>query len=154
MKKLMVFSLAIILLVSCTSETKKMEKELQTFIDSLETKVKPVEAGAATAYFNAAVTGKQEEYDKSSELNIQLSKIYSDKASFARLKEFKESGKITDSLLSRQLNVLYFAFLGNQVDEKQMEELIKAQTRLEQKYAAFRAVVDGKKLTDNEIERC
>lgn len=152
MKKLMLFSLAILLIAGCTSQTKKMEKELQSFIDSLEIKVKPVEAGAALAYFNAAVTGKEEEYEKSSELNIQLSKIYADKAQFAKLKEFKESGMVKDSLLVRQLNILYNTFLSNQVDEKKMEELIRAQTKLEQKYATFRAMVDGKKLSDNEIE--
>jgi peptidyl-dipeptidase A len=152
MKKLMVFSLAILLLVSCTPGTKKMEKELQTFIDSLELRVKPIETGANLAYFDAAVTGKTEEYDKSSELNIQWSKIYADKAAFAKLKTFKESGKITDSLLIRQMNVLYDNFLANQVDEKKMEELIRAQTKLEQKYSTFRAMVDSKKFTDNEIE--
>jgi peptidyl-dipeptidase A len=152
MKKLMVFSLAILLLVSCTPGTKKMEKELQTFIDSLELRVKPVETGANLAYFDAAVTGKAEEYDKSSELNIKLSKIYADKAAFAKLKTFKESGKIADSLLIRQMNVLYNNFLANQVDEKKMEELIRAQTKLEQKYSTFRAKVDSKKFTDNAIE--
>ena len=93
MNKLMVFSLAAIFFVSCNSAV-KMENELKAFIDTLEVKVKPVESGAALAYFNAAVTGQDEEYAKSSELNIQLSKIYADKAAFAKLKEFKESGKI------------------------------------------------------------
>ncbi len=148
----MVFSLAILLIAGCNSGAKKMEKDLAAFIDSLEIKVKPVEAGAALAYFNAAVTGKTEEYDKSSELNIQLSKIYADKAAFAKLKDFKESGKISDTLLTRQMGVLYNSFLANQVDEKKMEELIRAQTKLEQKYSTFRATVDRKKFTDNEIE--
>jgi peptidyl-dipeptidase A len=152
MEKVMVFSLAIILMVSCTTETKKMETELKTFIDSLEVKVKPVEAGAALAYFNAAVTGKTEEYDRYSAFNIQLSKIYADKEAFAKLKAIKESGKVTDSLLNRQMFILYNSFLSNQIDEKKLEELIMAQTKLEQKYSTFRAVVNGKKLTDNEIE--
>jgi peptidyl-dipeptidase A len=152
MKKQLLFSLAILLMAGCTSQTEKMEKELQSFIDSLEVQVKPVEAGASLAYFNAAVTGREEEYEKSSELNIQLSKIYADTAQFAKLKKIKDSGAVKDSLLVRQMNILYNTFLSNQVDEKKMEELIRAQTKLEQKYAAFRAVVDGKKLTDNEIE--
>jgi peptidyl-dipeptidase A len=87
-----------------------------------------------------------------SALKIRLSKIYADKAVFARIRAIKESGKVTDTLLLRQMSVLYNAFLANQADEKKMEELIRAQTRLEQKYSTFRAVVDGKKLTDNEIE--
>ncbi len=152
MKKQLLFSLAILLIAGCTSQTEKMEKELQSFIDNLEVQVKPIEAGASLAYFNAAVTGKEEEYEKSSELNIQLSKIYADTAQFAKLKKIKDSGAVKDSLLVRQMNILYNTFLSNQVDEKKMEELIRAQTKLEQKYAAFRAVVDGKKLSDNEIE--
>jgi peptidyl-dipeptidase A len=152
MNKLMVILPALGLLLSCNSGTKKMEKDLITFIDTLELKAKPVETGAALAYFNAAVTGKDEEYNKSSELNIQLSKIYANKEAFAKIKVFKESGKIRDSLLIRQLNILYNTLLANQADEKKMEDLIKAQTKLEQKYSTFRATVDGKKFTDNEIE--
>jgi peptidyl-dipeptidase A len=152
MYKLMVILPALVILLSCNSGTKRMEKDLTTFIDTLELKAKPVETGAALAYFNAAVTGKDEEYNKSSELNIKLSKIYANKVAFARIRAFKESGKIKDSLLIRQLKILYNTFLANQVDEKKMEELIKAQTMLEQKYSTFRATVDGKKLSDNEIE--
>jgi peptidyl-dipeptidase A len=152
MKKLLLFSLVIACFTSCTNETKRMEKELAAFIDSLEARVKPIEAGAALAYFNAAVTGKEEEYARSSEMNIALSKLYADKAAFTKLKEFKDSGKIKDTLFIRQMNLLYNSFLANQVDEKKMEALILAQTRLEQKYSTFRAVVNGKKLTDNEIE--
>jgi peptidyl-dipeptidase A len=129
-----------------------MERDLKTFVDTLELSVKPVESGAALAYFNAAITGKDEEYEESSELNIKLSKIYADKAAFATLKKFRDSGKIGDSLLIRQMNILYNTFVANQVDEVKMEELIKAQTRLEQRYSTFRATVDGKKFTDNEIE--
>lgn len=151
MNKLMVFSLAAVFFVSCNSAV-KMENELKAFIDTLEVKVKPVESGAALAYFDAAVTGRDEEYTKSSELNIKLSRIYADTIAFAKLREFKESGKITDSLLTRQMTLLYNTFLANQVDEARMEELIKSQTRLEQKYSTFRASVDGQKLTDNEIE--
>jgi peptidyl-dipeptidase A len=152
MKKLVVFSLTILLLAGCYQGSKKMEKELAVFIDSLEAKVKPIEKEANLAYFNAAVTGKEEEYSKSSELNIQLSKIYADKVAFSRLMDFLESGKIRDSLLVRQMNILYNTFLSNQVDEKKLEELIKAQTKLEQKYSTFRAQIGGKKFTDNEIE--
>ncbi len=153
MKKLMVLSLVTMAIVSCNTGTGKMETNLRTFIDTLEQKVKPVETGIALADFNASITGKDEEYSRSSELNIELSKIYADKTAFARLKDFRESGKIKDSLLTREMTVLYNTMLGYQVDEKKMEEIIKAKTRLEQKYATFRAVVDGKKFTDNEIEK-
>jgi peptidyl-dipeptidase A len=129
-----------------------MEQELRSFIDSLELRVKPAESGASLAYFNAAVTGMDEEYEKSSQLNIQLSKIYADKNAFAELKKFRDSSGIKDSLLVRQMNILYNNFLANQVEERKLEEIIKAQTRLEQRYSTFRAMVGGKKFTDNDLE--
>jgi peptidyl-dipeptidase A len=75
MKKLIVIWLAVMIMASCTSPTNKMEQELKTFIDSLEIKAKPAEAGAALAYFNATTTGKEEEYDKYSKFNIEVSKF-------------------------------------------------------------------------------
>lgn len=153
MKNLVLISLAILTLLGCTSETKKMEAAFKSFADSLELQLKPLESQSALASFNAAVTGDTNEYNKNRDLNIQISKIYSDTTLFAQLKSFKASGQIKDSILSRELEVLYNAFLSNQVDPKLLEELIKAQNALEQKYSTFRAVVDGKKMADNEIEK-
>ncbi len=153
MKKLVVFSLIIFTLVRCTSDNKKMEAAFKTFADSLELQLKPIETQSALSSFNAAVTGDTNEYNKNRDLNIQISKIYSDSNLFAQLKTFKESGKIKDSILSRELNVLYNAFLSSQVDPDLLEELIRAQNDLEQKYSTFRATIDGKKLADNEIEK-
>lgn len=152
MGKLMVFSLSTILMISCKPGTKQMENDLKAFIDSLELRVKPVESAAALSSFMASVSGREEEYNKTSELNIQLSQIYADKAAFARLVTIKESGKITDSLLIRQMTLLYNTLLANQADEQKMEALIRAQTRLEQRYSTFRAMIDRKPMTDNEIE--
>jgi peptidyl-dipeptidase A len=152
MKKLLAISLVALMAASCKPGTKQMETELKSFIDSLELKAKPVESGAALAYFNAAVTGKDEEYAKSNEFNIRLSKIFADKVAFSKLGTFRESGKIKDTLLNRQLTLLYNSFLANQTDEKKMEELITAQTHIEQRYSTFRAEVGGRKVTDNDIE--
>lgn len=153
MKKLVLISLIILTLLGCTSETKKMEAAFKSFADSLELQLKPLESQSALASFNAAVTGDTNAYNKNRDLNIQISKIYSDTTLFAQLKSFRESGQIKDSILSRELEVLYNAFLSNQVDPKLLEELINAQNALEQKYSTFRAVVDGKKMADNEIEK-
>jgi peptidyl-dipeptidase A len=148
----MVFSLAAMLISGCNSGSTKMEKQLSAFIDTLEQGVKPLETGAALASFEAAVSGKAEDYERSSELNIQVSKIYANKALFDELKRYRDSGKIRDSLLNRQVSILYNTFLAKQIDEEKLEGMIRAQTRLEQKFSTFRAVVDDRKVSDNEIE--
>ncbi|MDP4266683.1 MAG: M2 family metallopeptidase [Bacteroidota bacterium] len=130
----------------------KMKEEFANFIKTYEAKAIPLTNASCLAYFNASISGKNEDYDKYSKLSIELSNIYADKNSFAILKKIKESGEITDELSKRRLDILYYAYLGNQVDPKKLEEIINGQTAVEQKFSTFRATVGGKKVTDNELE--
>ncbi len=89
--------IAIILLMgitACQNKTQKMENELKTFLSAWETKAKPLQKDANIAYWNAALSGKDEDYKKSEELQNQLVKIYASKDDFAKLKKIikRESG--------------------------------------------------------------
>lgn len=136
----------------CTKKEEKMTEELKNFIEEFESKAIPAYKDYQLAYFNATISGKTEDYDKSSELQIKYNKIYTNKEEFVLLKKIKESDSITDSLLKRQLDVLYRAYGKNQIDEKKLEEIIKLSTDIENRFSTFRAEVKGKRLTDNEIE--
>jgi len=144
--------LSVIIIDGCKNNKSNMEKELTTFIQKFDSLVQPLTKEASLAYWNASLSGKDEDWKKSEDLNIQLTKIFSDKEAFATLKKIKESGSISDELLKRQLEVMYNAYLGNQVDTSLLNEVIKMQTEIEKKYSNFRADVNGKKLSDNEIE--
>lgn len=136
----------------CTKKEEKMTEELKKFIEEFESKAITAYKDYQLAYFDATISGKAEDYDKSSELQIKYNKIYTNKEDFALLKKIKESDSITDSLLKRQLDVLYRAYSKNQIDEKKLEEIIKLSTDIENRFSTFRAEVKGKRLTDNEIE--
>ena len=129
-----------------------MQKELIAFIQKFESVVQPLTKASSLAYWNASISGNEEDWKKSEELNIELTKVFADKKDFAILKRIKESGAITDELLKRQLDVMYDAYLGNQVNTGLLNSVISMQTEIEQKYSNFRADVNGKKLSDNEIE--
>jgi peptidyl-dipeptidase A len=136
----------------CTAPEDKMTQELKKFITNFDSKAAPAYKNYALAYFTATISGKTEDYDKSSDLQIKYNKIYSNKEDFAILKKIKESNLIKDKLLNRQLDVLYRAYSKNQVDEAKLEAIIKLGTEIENRYSTFRAEVGGKKLTDNQIE--
>ena len=129
-----------------------MQKELIAFIQKFESVVQPLTKASSLAYWNASISGNEEDWKKSEELNIELTKVFADKKDFAILKRIKESGAITDELLKRQLDVMYDAYLGNQVNTGLLNSVISMQTEIEQKYSNFRADVNGKKLSDNEVE--
>ena len=144
--------LSTLMLTACTTKEEKMTLELKTFITKFESKTAPAYKESALASFNASISGKKEDYDKSSDLQIKYNKIYSNKDDFALLKKIKESSLIKDELLNRQLNVLFRAYSKYQIDDKKLEAIVKLGTEIENRYSTFRAVVGGKKLTDNQIE--
>jgi peptidyl-dipeptidase A len=141
------------MLASCGSTEKdKMTEELTQFLTRFEQTVQPLSKEAALAYFDATISGREEEYQRSADLEVELSKVFSNTSDFALLKRIREANAIDDPVLARQLDVLYFAYLAKQIDEKQLEQMIRLQNENEKKFSTFRAEVGGKKLTDNEIE--
>lgn len=130
-----------------------MEKKLQEFIKKHEAMIIHLRKEVCLAYFEASVTGKQELYKKAADLEIELSKIYTNKEDFGFVKKVKDSGEIKEDLLKRQLEILYLSYLGYQVDEKKLEALINKESEVSQKYSTFRAEFKGGKITDNDINK-
>jgi len=143
-----------IFITGCDTPDKKEQnmKEFETFIKDFESKIIPLYKEAALASWDANISGKDEDYKKAADLEFELNKLFSDKSSFEKIKQLKESGDITDDLLSRELTLLYNAFLGNQMDTVKMKEIIDMETEIEKKFNTFRAVVGKDTLTDNKIE--
>jgi peptidyl-dipeptidase A len=103
------------------------------------------------AYWNAAITGSSEEYERYSLLQIELKKIYSDTEDFEFLSGIREADKIKDPLLLRQSALLYNAYLENQLDGTLLKDLVEGSTAIEERFNTFRAVIDGSNVTNNEI---
>jgi peptidyl-dipeptidase A len=122
------------------------------FVEGYETKVADLSKQASLAYFDASISGKEEDFKKASELQLKLSIIFTNKDDFAKLKEFKDSGEIKEHVLKRMLTLIYNAYAENQFDETLLKEIIELSTKVEERFSTFRAVVDGKKYTDNQID--
>lgn len=139
-------------LSSCESKTKRMENRMKKFIVEHEKVIIPLYREAALTSWNANITGKDEDLILSEKASFELSKIFTDTKAFNELKKLKESGEIKNALLARQLDVLYNAYLENQVDTNLIAQRLKMETEINKKYLNFRANVNGKKLSDNEVE--
>jgi peptidyl-dipeptidase A len=129
------------------------ENALKEFIAKHVEKIKPLEKQANLAWWEAAVTGDPNAYDRSSELTLQIRKVYSDAKDFAYLRELKDSGQIKDKLLARQLTVLYNSYLANQIEPELLKQIVELGTEIEKNFSTFRAAIDGRKVTDNEIKQ-
>jgi len=152
LKVLALLAMGMLLVAGCTSKKEKMNQELKTFIHKHDSMMIPLFVDANLASWNASVSGKAEDYKKSEELQLKLLKITSNKESLAKLKEIKISGLISDSLLSRELDVLFRAYLMAQADTAKLNAEVRMQTQIEMKFSNFRAEVRGKKMSDNDVE--
>jgi len=145
-------ALTIIFFWSCTSKQEKMENRMKAFISSYEKKAIPLYKESALTSWNANITGTNEDYAKSEKASFEYAKIFTDSIAFAELKQIKESQAMKDPLLVRQLDLLYNGYLGGQVDTSLIAAQIKMETDISRKYANFRVTIDGKQLSDNEVE--
>jgi len=133
-------------------EVKKMEKEFKDFATPLQENLAGIYHKAALAYWDAAISGKEEDFNKAAEFEMQMTAMMSNKDDFAKLKTFKEANLIQDPIMQRELLYLYNGFLGNQIDTAKLNEMIKKQSEIGQKFQNFRAKVGKKEYSDNEVE--
>jgi len=152
LKASLIWLVLILSMTACSNKRDLMKQRLNDFIRKHDSLVIPVSKELNLAYWNAAISGKEEDFKNAEELNLKLTAILSDSASLAELKEIKISGLITDSLLNRQMDVLYRAYKMAEADTASLNEIIRMQTQIEMKYANFRTELNGKKLTDNDVE--
>ncbi len=129
-----------------------MEKEFRSFLKEYYGKTPPLYKEASLAYFDATISGKAEDYEKASKLQIDLSNIYSDREDFALLKKVAEHGEFSDPVLNRELTTIYNDYASNQFDEELLKQIIELSTKVEEKFATFRVEYNGNKITDNEID--
>lgn len=148
MKKLL---LSLIFVLSCTGKTKE-ERSFMDFMKEHELKARDLSKELNLVYFNASISGKKEDYDKYSDLNIKLTKIYSDKEAFRKIEAIKEKGNIKHELLNRELETVYRQYKSSQIDDALLEELIKLQAKVESNFSSYRVKLNGKELSDNEID--
>lgn len=152
MEKVLVISLSVILLTGCGNKNTKIEKDAQVFIDSLTAVLAPLLNESAYAYWDATATGKEECYTHYAQLNMELTKVYSDKADFEKIKKFREF-KIKDPLLKRQLDVVYYDYVTNQADTALLNQITQLAASIEGRFNTFRGKIDGKEISGNDIKQ-
>ena len=139
-----------VVLFGCAHNAK--EAELDEFITSHVEKIKPMAKEVSLASWEAAISGRPEDYDKVSELTLKVRQVYSNPQDFAFLKDAKDSGQVTDAILARQLDVLYNSYLESQIEPELLKKIVDLGTKIEKNFSTFRGTIEGNKVTGNEIK--
>lgn len=172
MRKLILFILLIFSQLSCMNEKQQAERILRRYINQKVDLIRNYTMQSAVALWKATVSGEDEDYQKLWDIEVDFNKsnknginhfspdrfssvnpnVFSNIQDFELLKKLKFSGLITDSLLSRQLNVLYQTFMGPQIEPEKYSELSKVEVKLRQTHSLLKAEIDGKKYCAGQID--
>jgi peptidyl-dipeptidase A len=124
------------------------------FIKDHVAKLRPLEVQAGVAWWNANVTGKDEDFKKKEDAQNAIDAALSDKKAFARLKPLKtaaDRGEIKDALAARQVQLLYLQYLEKQVEPELLKKITAKANAVEQTFNVFRAKVDGQEIADSKV---
>jgi peptidyl-dipeptidase A len=130
---------------------KLSEKDFVAIRSSYEAKYKPLFIEAAEAWWVANTTGSDEAYARKKKADEAVVELHSDRQTFAQIKAFREAGVVKDSVLKRELDVMYRTFLPNQVDPQLLKRIVNLESDVEQIFNTHRSEVGGKTLTENDV---
>jgi peptidyl-dipeptidase A len=123
----------------------------QRFVKSHEAKLRPLELAANLAWWNANVTGKDEDFKEKVRAQNRIDEALSDRTAFRELKEIKTAGGIDDPIVAREIELLYLAYLEKQVDPALLKKIVEMANKVEKEFNVYRAKVDGREMADSEV---
>ncbi|MFO0879193.1 MAG: M2 family metallopeptidase [Gemmataceae bacterium] len=127
-------------------------KEAREFVQDHEKRIRPLDVASGLAWWQASTTGSKEAFQKKVEAQNRIDEALSDRKTFAKLKSLKERRKeIDDATIARAIDVLYLLYLEKQVDAEVLRKMVEKANAVEETFNKFRAKVDGKELTDNQV---
>lgn len=124
----------------------------QAFVTNHEARVRPLELEASRAWWNANISGKDEDFKIKEEAQNRLDLVLADHSRFAELKAIREE-KPTDPMLKREIEILYLQHLEKQVDPALLQKMTAKANAIEKAFNVYRAKVKGQEMTDSQVRK-
>jgi peptidyl-dipeptidase A len=123
--------------------------DIKKFLSKVNDELKEMGTQVAKAYWNLATTGKAKYAETVEKHEISLRMYLADKERFETVKE--SLGMDLEEVDKRQLKLLFNSMLPNQLLKESIEETVKREVEIEGIFANYRAKIDGKEVTNNDI---
>jgi peptidyl-dipeptidase A len=152
------FALAAVLILCAPRAIASPEatERARRFLEAHEKKIRPLEVAANLAWWNANISGKDEDFKTKAETQNRIDEALANPEAFHEARELKrlqEAGDIDDPILARSVQVVYLAYLEKQVEPALLKKMVEKSNLLDKTFNNFRAKVDGKELTDGEVRK-
>ena len=134
------------------SASEEVTMKAKKFVEAHTAKLRPLEIASALAWWNANVSGKQEDFQEKVDAQNKVDEALANPQAFKEVQELKKAVKeIDDPVTARCIGVLYLTYLEKQVDTDLLKKMVQVSNKVEKAFNEFRADVEGKKVTDNVV---
>ncbi|MDQ7823282.1 MAG: M2 family metallopeptidase [Candidatus Eremiobacteraeota bacterium] len=127
------------------------EKELQAFAREYTVKMAPLEREANLAEWNAYLTGTKKDYEKMAELSLKRDLLNSSRRDYRKLIRLRDSGKINDPLLARELTLLINEFGPKQIEPGLLKKINDKEAEAQRVFNTYRGIIKGKAVSERDI---
>ncbi len=127
------------------------QSELADRVSALTAELEPLQKAAGEAFWQLNVTGDERWQAETARLRTEIRMLLSRREPYEFLVRATSEADGADPLLHRQAVLLRNAHAENQTPPETIERIVALETSLENTFNTFRAELDGRSVTDNEI---
>ncbi|HNS99693.1 MAG TPA: M2 family metallopeptidase [Polyangiaceae bacterium] len=127
------------------------KQEANALLNTYLLELAKLEKAQALAYWTAANSGKKEDFDAAARAELELKKLHSSADRYRQIVSLLERKSELEPLTVRSLEIAELAFKGNQLPPELLEKMVNASSEIEKTFNTFRAQLEGKKYSNNEL---
>jgi peptidyl-dipeptidase A len=129
-----------------------MGEDPKSFVENIVSTLKPLYKSHTNAIWESATTGSKEAGEVEKDAQTAMMQFWADTQRYADAKRLDEEQEGNGPEESRQIRLIHLAAAKAQQDEATIEKLTELETKLRQAYYNYRAEIDGKEVSDNELD--
>src|SRR5689334_19440289 len=125
--------------------------EINDYIREHENTIIPLYRDYSLKVWDLSLAGNEELEKQLVGAKQRYLQVYSNRAEFSRLQEWKKQNPALSATDSRRLKLIYDSFVPNQIDPDVLRDIVQRETQIENLFNTFRSDFEGGKASDNEL---
>ncbi len=136
--------------VVAQDQEKNADRQATEFVEWYLMDIRPLEIESNRLWWEANTTGDDSAYERKERAENVLNVALANRDRFKNLTDIRQA-QVADGSLRRQIDLLYLAFLGKQLDPALMARMTAKANTIDKAFNAFRAKVGDQEMTDSQV---
>jgi peptidyl-dipeptidase A len=121
------------------------------FMENYLAEMQAMSTEASLAYWDASISGTQEDFDKAAALSLKIKTYLSDKERYEKFQTLRKAAGELSPLNERSAVVADLAFKSHQLPADLLKKMVDLSTEIEMIFQTDRAELDGQTYTNNDL---